>query len=99
MRMINIRTIYSIICHYQPLTGSLTSAFHRRVILLAKVKLSFSVFCRPLSLTQRCYKKGIRDIIDLVGTINAIGRGKRRTFDIKSKVLKTDFETDQTAKV
>ena len=44
-------------------------------------------------------KKGIRDIIDLVGTVNAIGRGKRRTSDIKSKVLKTDLETDQTAKV
>lgn len=75
--MVNIRTIYTMTCHYQPLTWSLTSAFHIRVILLAEGWISFSVFfflCCYL-IPKNAIPKGQRDKVDLAGI--EVEKGKK----------------------
>lgn len=84
--MVNIRTIYTMTCHYQPLTGSLTSAFDIRVILLAESWISFSVICFLCCyfLPKNAIPKGQRDKVDLAGIV-VVWKGKR-TFVIKLEI-------------
>lgn len=71
--MVNIRIIYSMTCHYQPLTGSLTSAFHRRVDPACWwLGLAFQ-YSASYAVTLGCCKKGWRDL-----AVTSSWKGKKK---------------------
>lgn len=78
--MVNIRTIHSVTCYYLPLSGSLTSAFHRRVILLTEgwVQLFSHLFPMLLSLYPWMLLERVSDNVDLAGTVNTSSRKEKK---------------------
>ena len=96
--MVNIRTIYSMTCHYQPLTGFSTSAFHRRVILLAKGRIQLFSLVSYAVVSYPGMLKGIRDIINFADTVNASNR-KRKKKKLWYKIRRFDSGAETFAKL